>query len=61
MAEEKKVASPRNLSKFLLTLHLNALIGCRILDMLSAPFHADGIPIIHNDVPHITPYPEGFK
>ena len=60
MAEEKKVRSPRKLSRFLLTLHMNALIGCKTLDKLAAPFQAEGIPIIHQDVPTIRPLPENI-
>ncbi len=45
--------SPRSLSWRLVRLHLRALVGCALLDRLAAPIQADGIPILHRDVPPI--------
>ncbi|MFT5861004.1 MAG: hypothetical protein ACI865_003122 [Flavobacteriaceae bacterium] len=61
MAKEKKTKSTRALSRFMLTLHINALIGCRKLDVLAAPIQADGVPIIHQDVPAISPLPHNLS
>lgn len=60
MAERKNVKSPARLSRFLLTLHMNALTGCKKLDIIAAPIQAQGIPIIHQDVPPIPPLPAGI-
>lgn len=57
MALDRGIKSPRKLSRFMLTLHMNAMIGCKTLDKLAAPFQADGIPIINQDVPAISPLP----
>ncbi len=61
LAEQKGVKSPRRLSRQLLSLHINALPGCMKLDKLSAPIQASGIPIIHQDVPSISPYPANIS
>jgi len=61
LAKKKQMKSTRSLSRFMLTLHFNALIGCRKLDVLAAPIQAEGIPIIHQDVPAISPLPHNFS
>ncbi len=52
--------SPAELSWFLVRLHLMALGGCAQLDALAAPVQAEGIPIIGQDVPPISPLPRGL-
>lgn len=61
MASERNLPSTLKLSKKMIQHHLVALNGCRRIDKLAAVFQAEGIPIIHQDVPHITPYAIGFS
>ncbi|MGH7410937.1 MAG: hypothetical protein ACREJ6_07780 [Candidatus Methylomirabilis sp.] len=60
MARHIPMKSPADLSWFLIRLHLMALGGCAELDALAAPLQAQGIPIIGQDVPPITPLPHGL-
>jgi hypothetical protein len=59
-AKQSRMKSPADLSWFLIRLHLMALGGCAKLDALAAPLQAQGIPIIGQDVPPITPLPRGL-
>jgi len=59
-AKQSRMKSPAELSWFLIRLHLMALRGCAELDALAAPLQAQGIPIIGQDVPPITPLPRGL-
>ncbi|HYW10758.1 MAG TPA: hypothetical protein VE871_02345 [Longimicrobium sp.] len=49
-------ASPEDLSRALLDLHLIALRDAAKLDVRAAPLQADGIPILCQDVPPIPPF-----
>ena len=60
-AEQIHMKSPADLSWFLIRLHLMALGGCAELDALAGPLQAQGIPIIGQDVPPITPLPRGLS
>jgi hypothetical protein len=61
LAKELNFKSPRSLSYLLMRHHMNGLFGCRRLDILAAPLQANGIPVIHQDVPKILPYPRDYK
>lgn len=61
MALHKGIPGTYELSKKMLGHHLIALNGCRRIDKLAAPFQARGVPIIHQDVPYISPFAQGFN
>jgi hypothetical protein len=59
-AEERSVlASPAELSRTLLELHLSMLGEGARLDRRAAPLQAEGIPILCQDVPPIPPFGDG--
>ncbi|MEO9531771.1 MAG: hypothetical protein ABJG68_13405 [Crocinitomicaceae bacterium] len=61
MAKERSLPSTLELSTKMFKHHLHALTGCRRIDKLAAPLQAKGIPIIHQDVPYISPFAPGFE